>query len=81
MWDFNNATGAHTTMPLTINGTYTPIATGELFEQGPHQTDILWFGAGSKADALWDFDYGTGHTSRARHPLRQPDSRSSACSS
>ena len=49
--------------PLTINGSYTPIARGELFEQAAHQTDVLWFGAGSKADTIWDFDYGTGHTS------------------
>ena len=63
MWDFDNATGAHSTIPLTINGSYTPIARGELFEQSAHQTDILWFGAGNRADAIWDFDYGTGHTS------------------
>ena len=80
MWDFDNATGAHSTLPLTINGSYTPIARGELFEQGAHQTDILWFGAGSKADAIWDFDYGTGHTSPPV-TLFGTGHRSSACSS
>ena len=63
MWDFNNATGAHSTIPLTINGSTRRSTRASCSSRARHQTDVLWFGAGSKADAIWDFDYGTGHTS------------------
>jgi hypothetical protein len=64
LWNFTNATGGKTSTPLTINGTYTPIAATDVFANGPHQTDIVWFGAGSRPDALWDFDYGPDYASR-----------------
>lgn len=54
LWDFTGPGGQRSSTTLAIDGSFTPVA-GEVFEQAQHRTDIVWFGAGAKPDAIWDY--------------------------
>jgi hypothetical protein len=41
-------------LPVTINGTYTPVA-GKFYGYPGDGDDVLWYGRGSIPDSIWDF--------------------------
>jgi len=49
-----NGTGAFTTVPVTINGSYAPII-GDFNDNGtgPDNTDVFWYAPGKAADSVW----------------------------
>lgn len=64
LWRFaDDGSGARTSVPQVVNGTFTPIV-GRW--NGDLQEDIVWYGTGSAPDALW---LATSTGSFSRRPL------------
>jgi hypothetical protein len=58
IWDFVaclpcTARPGYVRMPMTVNGTYTPVA--GTFISGTFRDDIIWYAPGTAADSWWDF--------------------------